>query len=119
MVRGRRPVRRITRSIAGASRGASAGLLGSTVWSTTMPSSLSTTWALCLNSIDLPSRPLAIGRTSGSCRLTRRRAQSGVLPPSRCRVCAAICEVAASSWGRSLTARASRPRRRPAGDSGT
>ena len=34
-----------------------------------------------------PSRPFAIGRASGSCRLTRRVAPSGVVPASRCRVC--------------------------------
>ena len=51
----------------------------STVWSSTMPSSLSVTWALWLNSTGLPKRPLAIGRASPSCRLTRRVAPSGVL----------------------------------------
>jgi hypothetical protein len=56
----------------------------------------------------------AIGLASPSCRLTRRLPPSGVLPASRCRVCAAICPAASSSPARSLTARRSRPRRRPA-----
>jgi hypothetical protein len=38
----------------------------------------------------LPRRPLAIGRASGSCRLTRRVAPSGVVPDSRWWVCSAI-----------------------------
>ena len=41
---------------------------------------MSTTWALCPNSTGRPSRPLAIGRASPSCRLTRRVAPSGVMP---------------------------------------
>lgn len=57
---------------------------------------------------------LAIGRASGSCRLTRRVAPSGVTPESRRRVWAAICRVASIRSVRSSTARASRPRRRPA-----
>jgi hypothetical protein len=48
-----------------------------------MPSWLSVTWALYPNSTGLPSRPLAIGRASGSCRLTRRVAPSGIVPASR------------------------------------
>ena len=37
---------------------------------------------------------LAIGRASASCGLTRRVAPSGVVPATRCRVCATICRVA-------------------------
>ena len=58
--------------------------------------------------------PFAIGRASGSCRLTCRVAPSGMVPAIRCRVCAAIRRVASSSSVRSFTARTSRPRRRPA-----
>src|SRR3954451_8361680 len=72
----------MTRSTAGASRGASAGLPVWTSWSRTMPSSLSTTWALWPNSTGFPSRPFAIGRASGSCRLTCRVAPSGIVPAS-------------------------------------
>jgi hypothetical protein len=57
---------------------------------------------------------LAIGRASGSCRLTRRVAPSGVTLDRRCRVCAATRRVASNRSVRSLTARPSRPRRRPA-----
>ena len=45
-VRGVRPVRSVIRSIAGASCGASGGLPSSTLWSSTIPSSLSTTCPL-------------------------------------------------------------------------
>src|SRR6478672_1268777 len=79
-----------------------------------MPSSLSTTWALYPNSTGLPSRPLAIGRASRSCRLTTRLAPSGVVPAIRCRACSVLLAVACSRADRSLMARASRPRRRPA-----
>ena len=62
----------------------------------------------------LPSLPLAIGRASRSCRLTTRVAPSGVVPAIRCRVCPMIRVVTSSRFDRSLMARASRPRRRPA-----
>src|SRR5580700_2420761 len=39
------------------------------------PSSLSVTWALYPNSTGLPSRPLVIGRASGSCRQGAVRVQ--------------------------------------------
>ncbi len=93
-VRGLRLVRLMTRLTAGASCGASAGLPCSRVWSGTTPSSLSVTWPLQPNWTGLPRLPLAIGRASPSCRLTRRLPPSGVLPASCCRVCAAICPAA-------------------------
>ena len=62
---------------------------------------------------------MAIGRASRSCRLTTRVAPSGVIPAIRCRVCPTIRAVASSRSARSLTARASRPRRRPAAASRT
>ena len=43
-----------------------------------------------------PSRPLAIGRASRSCRLTTRVAPSGVIPAIRCRACPMILAVASS-----------------------
>ena len=39
------------------------------------------------NSTGSPSRPLAVGRASRSCRLTTRLTPSGVVPAIRCRVC--------------------------------
>ena len=100
--------------MAGASCGASAGLPCSTVWSSTMPSSLSTTWALWPNSTGCPMRPLAIGRACGSCRLTRLVAPSGVTPASRCRVCAAIATRRGQQFVQVVDGRTRRPRRRPA-----
>jgi hypothetical protein len=52
------------------------------------------------NSTGVPSRPLAIGRASGSCTLTRRVAPSGIVPASRCRACGAIWTVTSSSPAR-------------------
>src|SRR6478609_1587560 len=84
-----------------------------------MPSSLSTNCPLNPNSTGLPSRPLAIGRACTSCRLTTRVAPSGMIPLIRSRACSMIFSVASTSRFRSLTARTSRPRRRPAAASGT
>src|SRR6478735_6433768 len=84
-----------------------------------MPSSLSTNCPLNPNSTGLPSRPLAIGRACTSCRLTTRVAPSGMIPLIRSRSCSMIFSVASTSRFRSLTARTSRPRRRPAAASGT
>jgi hypothetical protein len=62
----------------------------------------------------LAERPRTIGRASRSCRLTTRRAASGITPASRDRAwpatTAVTCRVAASS----VTARRSCPARRPA-----
>jgi hypothetical protein len=59
-----------------------------------MPSSLTTSWALWPNSTGFPSRPILIGRASGSCRLTCLAAPSGICPASRSRVCSTIFRVA-------------------------
>ena len=91
------------RPMAGASIGASGGLPISTLWSSTMPSVLSTTWALKPNSTGRPSRPLAMGRASVSWRDTIRVAPSGTSPARRVRVWATICSSTAMVRSSSVT----------------
>src|SRR5882757_1685871 len=78
-----------------------------------IPSSLSVTCALYPNSTGLPRRPLAIGRASGSCRLTSRVAESGLSPASRSRVWATIRPARSITMASSSIARRSRPWTRP------
>ncbi len=55
----------------------------------------------------LPSRALAIGRASPSCKLTLRVAPAGMVPAMRWQACAASCLVAFSRSVRSSTASSS------------
>src|SRR6266508_237949 len=107
------------RAMAGTSRGASGGLPTWMLWSRTIPSTLSTTWALYPNSTGLPNRPLAIGRASGSCSDTILVAPAGVSPDSRVRVWAATRSTNSARACSSVTAAqaapvAARPLRRKA-----